>query len=437
MGMPTQFASSTGKAPTKVFGYGGTPLNSVELFTGAGGLALGVSASGFKHLAVVEWDHDACNTVRLNQQRGNSLVHDWPLHEMDVTKFNFDDINEEVDLLGGGPPCQPFSLGGKHKGHTDERNMFPQVFRATRILRPKAVLIENVKGLARASFKDYLDYILLQLSTPEIQRKKDEEWRDHAARLVKARSSKTKTGLEYDVQVKLLNSADYGVPQRRERVIIVGFRRDLAVKWTYPEATHSQEALLYSQWVTGEYWDRHQVPKKHRPLVPKRLESKIEGLKSLLIPPAELPWVTVRDALMGMPCPEREKERREFENHHFNPGARSYPGHTGSPLDEPAKTLKAGDHGVPGGENMLLRPDGTIRYFTVRECARLQTFPDDYVFTGAWSESMRQLGNAVPMKLAQIIAGRIKDELKAAKKRGKPKRERIHNFDEPPPLQSV
>ena len=96
-----------------------------------------------------------------------------------------------------------------------------------------------------------------------------------------------------------------------------------------------------------------------------------------------------------------------MSNHIVNPGARSYPGHTGSPLDEPAKTLKAGDHGVPGGENMLARPDGSIRYFTVREAARLQTFPDDYVFQGAWSEAMRQLGNAVPVKLAESIASAV------------------------------
>lgn len=105
-------------------------------------------------------------------------------------------------------------------------------------------------------------------------------------------------------------------------------------------------------------------------------------------------------------------------NHVFNPGARSYPGHTGSPLDEPGKTLKAGDHGVPGGENMLLRPDGSVRYFTVREAARLQTFPDDYVFRGSWSETMRQLGNAVPVRLAQVIASSVAAILCAAESKG-------------------
>ncbi|MGA3304360.1 MAG: DNA cytosine methyltransferase, partial [Methylovirgula sp.] len=89
--------------------------------------------------------------------------------------------------------------------------------------------------------------------------------------------------------------------------------------------------------------------------------------------------------------------------HRFQDGARSYPGHTGSPLDEPAKALKAGVHGVPGGENMLRKPDGSVRYFTVRESARLQTFPDGYEFMGSWSETMRQLGNAVPVELARLV----------------------------------
>ena len=91
-----------------------------------------------------------------------------------------------------------------------------------------------------------------------------------------------------------------------------------------------------------------------------------------------------------------------------------YPGHTGSSLDEPAKTLKAGDHGVPGGENMLRRPDGSVRYFTVRESARLQTFPDKYVFPGSWTENMRQLGNAVPVTLATSVARSVADCLKKA-----------------------
>ncbi|MDR3505254.1 MAG: DNA cytosine methyltransferase, partial [Acidocella sp.] len=105
--------------------------------------------------------------------------------------------------------------------------------------------------------------------------------------------------------------------------------------------------------------------------------------------------------------PENRKAAGKVPNHNFQAGARSYAGHTGSPYDEPAKTLKAGVHGVPGGENMLARSDGTVRYFTVRESARLQTFPNDFVFHGSWTESMRQIGNAVPVLLAKTIGENV------------------------------
>jgi DNA (cytosine-5)-methyltransferase 1 len=132
---------------------------------------------------------------------------------------------------------------------------------------------------------------------------------------------------------------------------------------------------------------------------------------------ATAPWLTVRDAISDLPDPERFLANN-IPNHRLNPGARGYPGHTGSPLDEPAKTLKAGDHGVPGGENMLSRADGSVRYFTVREAARLQTFPDDYIFRGGWSEAMRQLGNAVPVRLAETVARSVAQTLLATGGRG-------------------
>src|SRR5690606_27890328 len=122
------------------------------------------------------------------------------------------------------------------------------------------------------------------------------------------------------------------------------------------------------------------------------------------------PWMTVRDALRGRPDPE-SKAAEEWYNHRYQPGAKVYPGHTGSPLDLPAKTLKAGDHGVPGGENMMVREDGSVRYFTVRESARLQTFPDTFVFHGSWTETMRQLGNAVPVTLAHLVASSVAQKL--------------------------
>ena len=105
---------------------------------------------------------------------------------------------------------------------------------------------------------------------------------------------------------------------------------------------------------------------------------------------------------------------RNFLNHVLQPGARSYPGHTGSYVDAPAKALKAGVHGVPGGENMLRQPEGTVRYFTVREAARLQTLPDRYRLHGPWGEAMRQLGNAVPVMLAQVVASSVHEHLALA-----------------------
>jgi DNA (cytosine-5)-methyltransferase 1 len=107
----------------------------------------------------------------------------------------------------------------------------------------------------------------------------------------------------------------------------------------------------------------------------------------------------------------REEGADGFINHEFRSGAKAYTGHSGSVLDEPSKTIKAGVHGVPGGENMVILDDGSLRYYTVRESARIQTFSDDYVFCGSWTESMRQIGNAVPVRLAGVIGASMADHL--------------------------
>jgi DNA (cytosine-5)-methyltransferase 1 len=112
--------------------------------------------------------------------------------------------------------------------------------------------------------------------------------------------------------------------------------------------------------------------------------------------------MTLANAICDLPAPSSQPAKN-WANHILQPGAKPYPGHTGSPLDRPAKALKAGAHGVPGGENMILYPDGSVRYLSVRESARVQTFPDNYVFLGSWTEAMRQLGNAVPVKLAEAV----------------------------------
>ena len=373
-------------------------MRSVELFTGAGGLAIGLARCDFAHDIVIERDEDSCGTIRLNQRRGVEPVAHWELFSDDVCRFDYGTIAPGVDLVAGGPPCQPFSLGGKHGGHRDARNMFPEAVRAVRELQPRAFVFENVKGLLRESFTNFFQFILIQLEFPRFPRQPDEDWTAHQARLQRLKTEGRYDGLRYNIVVNLLNAANYGVPQKRERVFIVGFRSDIGEKWSFPTRTHSKEALFLDMWRTGEYWERHGIVRRQRP---SGLAKTLERLQDS--PPSILrPWRTVRDAISDLPNPVTNPNNG-IPNHVHNPGARNYAGHTGSSMDEPAKTLKAGDHGVPGGENTVILQNGRVRYFTVRESARLQTFPDNYVFSGSWGESMRQIGNAVPVELAQIV----------------------------------
>lgn len=385
-------------------------MHALELFAGAGGLGIGVSNAGFRPVMVVERDQWCCDTLSENRLVKGSPVSKWPKPlKADIRDVDFKSFRKDIDIVTGGPPCQPFSLGGQHRAHADERDMWNEAVRVVRETRPQAFIFENVKGLTRQAFSTYFGYILLQLQHPSLARKEDEGWQDHLSRLQQHHTSKKK--VEYRVVHQLVNTANYGIPQKRERVVFVGFKDGIDAQWTFPRETHSQEALLFDQARTNEYWERHEVPKRERVLSPKLLGRG----QSILLKPKERPWLTVRDALTGLPDPERRPaEAAAFANHRFQDGARAYPGHTGSFLDEPAKTLKAGVHGVPGGENMLRRADGSVRYFTVRESARLQTFPDSYVLHGAWSEAMRQLGNAVPVKLAEIVAASVRKHLELA-----------------------
>ncbi len=323
-------------------------MNSVEIFSGCGGLAKGLDSAGFEHLAFVESNKWACESLRLNFPA--KLV-----HETDIRGFDFSGIGL-VDLVAGGPPCQPFSLGGLAKAHDDHRDMFPQAVRVIRELRPKAFVFENVKGLLRKSFNQYFSYILSRLTFPDVLQKSNETWQSHSERLQALIFSRW-NGLKYRVQFRLLNAADYGVPQIRERVFIVGLRSDIAGEWSWPDP---------------------------------------------VVKPSER--MTVGDVLRKLPDP---KGRHRLRDHVFVGGARVYPGHTGSDINKPSKTIKAGAHGVPGGENMIRFADGTVRYMTVHEAKLIQTFPSDFQISGSWGEALRQIGNAVPVKLAETIGRQL------------------------------
>ncbi len=368
-------------------------MRSVELFAGCGGLLIGSALAGFSHDAAIEWDRNACDTLRANQARHNPLTDGMRIIEGDVRNVRWDDYSG-IDLLSGGPPCQPFSLGGLARAALDPRDMFPAMTSALAKTAPRAFVVENVKGLLRESFNEYYTYILLRLQHPTLTAREGETWRDHSTRLAKEHTNGVHDDLRYEVVPTLVDAADYGVPQHRHRVIIVGFRSDVNAKWSCPSPTHSGAALKLEQ-TCGGYWEKHKVPKKQRVII-----------ESSSGDPSLLPWRTVRDALNGLPEPTA-KGAKHAMNHVLREGARPYAGHTGSDIDAPSKALKAGVHGVPGGENMLRYPDGTVRYYTVREAARIQGFPDGYYFSGSWTESMRQIGNAVPVRLAQVVASSI------------------------------
>ena len=148
------------------------------------------------------------------------------------------------------------------------------------------------------------------------------------------------------------------------------------------------------------------------------IEGHVSQPKTLgLFAPESKPWQTVRDVIGNVPHPATN---HRIPDHVFRDGARSYPGHTGSPFDWLAKTIKAGGHGVPGGENMIRYHDGSIRYFTTYEAKLIQTFPKDFVIKGEWGEALRQIGNAVPVILAERLGQSLKALLDSPCQKGRP-----------------
>jgi DNA (cytosine-5)-methyltransferase 1 len=381
-------------------------MKSFEIFSGAGGLAKGLELAGFEHAAFVEFNKDACASLRLNFDPEK-------VFEGDIRNYNFHQLSN-IDVVAGGPPCQPFSLGGKHGANNDSRNMFPYAINAIEILSPAAFVFENVKGLLRQSFSEYFQHIILQLTFPNAFPVLKASWQEHLKSLQKLDFDHY-DGIKYRVSYNLVNVADYGVPQCRERVVIVGIRSDLDATWNIPPATHSEESLLWDKFVTGSYWEIHEVPKAQRENCSNGSQARVRNLRDTFgfFKPELKPWRTVRDALKGVPDP---RTRHGIADHIFRDLARTYPGHTGSSYDMPAKTVKAGGHGVPGGENMIRYHDGSVRYFTVFEAKRIQTFPDDYQITGAWTEALRQIGNAVPVIFGEQIGSHLLQKITAGTK---------------------
>ncbi|MGW2161632.1 DNA cytosine methyltransferase [Nonomuraea sp. NPDC001699] len=437
------------------------PRTSVELFAGGGGLAMAVHQAGFRPLLFNELDNRACETLVASAQKtlgvdGLARTQETrpeppkpgmpaPLYAGDVRHLNMSALEGKVDVLAGGPPCQPFSAGGVAKGDEDKRNMFPAMFKAVREIRPKAVICENVRGLLRPSFAEYFKYIQNELRLPFQKRNDKVRWQehnDHLTSILEKLSDDDTDPDHYKVVMVPVNAADYGVPQVRNRVVIVAFRADLGVDVeTFEKYVRtpkfSENALFRSMRdEDGPYWQRHQVPDYVRERVRARLPKVIKEDDCQ-------PWRTLRDAVQGygtdvklpaLPTVDLDRLDEKFDfgkdinvtDHIGWPGARIYKGHTPNELDRPAKTVKAGVHGVPGGESVMLlddryrdpqAPNGWTyrhRYMTVRETARVMTFPDEWLGAGPRGEQMRQLGNAVPVVLGEFFANAVADALAAA-----------------------
>jgi len=174
-------------------------LTCVEICAGAGGQAIGLDLAGFEHIALVEYEPEYCDVLKSNKPDWNVICAD--VHNFDGTPY------KNVDLFAGGVPCPPFSVASKQLGKDDERDLFPEAIRLIKEMMPKSVMLENVRGFLDPKFSGYREQILTAI--------KD---------------------LGYDVQIKLLNASDYGVPQLRPRVIIVGIRNDITNSFTYPKA---------------------------------------------------------------------------------------------------------------------------------------------------------------------------------------------------------
>jgi len=179
-------------------------LTCVEICAGAGGQAIGLDKAGFEHVALVEYEADYCEVLKNNRPDWNVICAD--VHNFDGTPY------KGVDLLAGGVPCPPFSMASKQLGKDDERDLFPEAIRLVKEIHPRAVMLENVRGFLDPKFADYRKHIMDSISE-----------------------------LGYKVQIKLLNACDYGVPQLRPRVIIIGIRNDIDTEFSYPDE-HTQEA---------------------------------------------------------------------------------------------------------------------------------------------------------------------------------------------------
>ena len=325
------------------------PLNEykvLELFAGAGGLAVGMEKAGLKCVALNEIDKHACETLRTNRPN-------WNVYEGDIKNFSFFSYHNQVDVVTGGFPCQAFSYAGKRLGFEDARGtLFYEFARVVKEVNPPICIGENVKGLLSHDNGKTLQGMISIL---------DE--------------------IGYNVvPVKVLKAINYKVPQKRERLILVGIRKDIDVKYEYPKP-YKKIYNLKDALKKGDLFDTD-VPKSNGVKYPESKKNVLD-----LVPPKGY-W---RDLPLEI--------QKDFMGASFYLGG----GKTGMARrigwDEPCLTLTCSP---AQKQTERCHPDET-RPFTVREYARIQTFPDNWHFSGPISQQYKQIGNAVPVNLGREI----------------------------------
>lgn len=323
-------------------------FTSIELFAGGGGLALGMEKAGFKHVLLNEFDKYACATLRKNRPN-------WNVVEGDIHNISFKDYEGKVDFLSGGFPCQAFSYAGNKGGFEDARGtLFFELARAVKEVKPKVFMGENVKGLYTHD-------------------------KGHTFEVIKS----VIADLGYTlVEPQVLKAIQYQVPQKRERLILIAIRNDIAdkVKFHYP-SPYNRVVTLRDAFFKGILYDCD-VPESIGQKYPQRKKEIMEQV------PMGGYWKDLPDDL-----------QREYMKGSYYMGG----GKTGIArrlsLDEPSLTLTC----APAMKQTERCHPTETRPLTVREYARIQTFPDDWEFCGNMAAQYKQIGNAVPVNLAAAV----------------------------------
>ena len=330
----------------------------IDLFSGAGGLMRGFINAGFSPLFSVEMWAPAIETHRLNYP-------DIPVWDEDIRTIENDRLipyRDSVDVIVGGPPCQGFSTIGKRLVKDPRNELVFEFIRFVDVIKPRMFLMENVRGL-------------LSSDNGNTKQAIEDEFRR----------------VGYSVISKVLCAADYGVPQIRNRVFFIGTRNDLGIAPAFPPATHAKDNYLtvgdaINDLLGKENAVPNHVPMRHNPTVEARISYIKEGEG---IPKEGLP----DEVSLGSRSDYKDNKIKNF-SHVYRRLSRF----------RPATTM------VPGHNAFPLHPTEN-RSLTVREAARIQTFPDDVVFCGTRQNQCIQVGNAVPVLLAEKIAEQIKSTL--------------------------